>query len=108
LLVYVAPSASIALGTASYYLEVQVTRFFQRRLVERLRKTLSAYLESPYTSEEHKGELRRQLETVEQVITLQQVEYIRVIGSLPQMPDRSQVSQDATPPGTAVAQEQEP
>jgi hypothetical protein len=80
---YVAPSASVIIGSIFFYVEIQAKRYLQQRLVKRLRRTLEEYLQNPLTSEEHKAALRKRLELVEQTVTLQEVERIRVIGILP-------------------------
>ncbi len=80
---YVAPSASVILGSIFFYVEIQAKRYLQQRLVRRLRGTLEEYLANPHTSDEHKVALRKQLELIEQTVTLQEVERIRVIGILP-------------------------
>lgn len=80
---YVAPSASVIIGSIFFYVEIQAKRYLQQRLVRRLRLTLEEYLQNPHTSEEHKITLRKRLELVEQTVTLQEVERIRVIGILP-------------------------
>jgi hypothetical protein len=80
---YVAPSASVIIGSIFFYVEIQAKRYLQQRLVKRLRRTLEEYLQNPLTSEEHKVALRKRLELVEQTVTLQEVERIRVIGILP-------------------------
>ena len=80
---YIAPSASVILGSIFFYVEIQAKRYLQQRLVKRVRRTLEEYLQNPLTSEEHKLALRKRLELVEQTVTLQEVERIRFIGVLP-------------------------
>lgn len=83
LLLYLAPSVSVIFGTLVFFIEAQTSRYLQQRLVRRLRRTLEEYLQNPHTSDEHKLALRQRLEQVEQTVTLQEVERIRVIGAVP-------------------------
>lgn len=91
---FVAPSASVVFGALVYYVEVQASRLLQQRLVGRLRRTLEEYLKNPHTSDDHKALLRRRLEEVENVITWQAVEHIRVVGTLPVVPAAQSVTSD--------------
>lgn len=77
---YVAPAVSAALGALALYVEIQARRYMQQRLVRRLRRTLEEYLRNPHTSDEHKLLLRQRLEQIEEVVTSQEVERIRLIG----------------------------
>jgi hypothetical protein len=77
---YLAPAASVLLGALALYVEIQARRYMQHRLVRRLRRTLEEYLRNPHTSDEHKLLLRQRLEQIEEVVTSQEVERIRLIG----------------------------
>ena len=44
---YAAPSISVFFGVCAFYVELQARRFFQQRLVRRVRRTLEAYLQNP-------------------------------------------------------------
>lgn len=84
IMTYAAPSVSVFLGVVAFYLELQARRYFQQRLVRRVRRTLEAYLENPHTSAAHKAALRQRLEQIEEVVTSQEVERIRVLGVPPE------------------------
>ena len=80
ILLYLAPLTSVSFGVLAFYVELQARRYFQQRLVRRVRRTLEEYLQNPHTSEAHKVVLRERLEQIEKVVTLQEVERIKVIG----------------------------
>jgi hypothetical protein len=46
----------------------------------RVRRTFEEYLQNPHASESHKAGLRKRLEHLEHIVTLQEVERVRVIG----------------------------
>ena len=91
ILVYGAPTVSILLGSLVYFIELQTSRYLQQRLARRVRRTLEEYLQNPHTSESHKAALRKRLEHLEDIVTLQEVERVRVIG-LVQPPQTTQDS----------------
>ena len=82
-LLYLAPSASLLLGVATYYLELLTSRYLQGRVVSSVRKRLESYLNSPYTSDEHKARIRRQLEELEVGVAVREVERVRTISRRP-------------------------
>ena len=47
ILLYAAPAVSVVIGTSLFYLEVQATRYLERRLVNNARRTLERQLASP-------------------------------------------------------------
>jgi hypothetical protein len=77
---YGAPSAGIVLGAITYYIQQAALRYLQKRLVQRLRKTLEPMLADPQTSEEHKIKLRKELEKAEQAVVASEVARIKVLG----------------------------
>jgi hypothetical protein len=65
ILLYAAPSLSIAAGWLALVLNSQVG-YYQRRFVyKRTMKTLNATLKNPETSDDHKAKIRSNLEVLE-------------------------------------------
>lgn len=82
LLLYAAPTVSVLAGVILFYLEVQASQYFERRLVNNARKVLEGQLDSTLTSDEHKARIRSMLEDLEVSIASTQVERVKLLGSL--------------------------
>jgi hypothetical protein len=82
-LLYLAPFASFIVGYFLYYLEIQTSRYFERRAVAGARKTLIGQLESPHTTEEHKAKIRNLLERLEESVATAELERVKLIGTFP-------------------------
>lgn len=78
MLLYLAPSISVGVGGALYFLETQVNRYFEQRLVKNAHQTLERQLDNPRTSYEHKTKIRSLLEELD--LTEAQTELERVRG----------------------------
>ena len=78
LLLWIAPSASVAFGTLGFYLQVEAQRLWRRRVVRRTRKAVEAFLSNPLISQERKETVRAQWETAEQSLTLEEIDRISV------------------------------
>lgn len=87
-LLYLSPSISFIVGLAFYYLQVQASRYFEKRLIGNAKKTLERQLDNPKTSEEHKAKIRAMLEDLEQFVATQELERVKLIG-LPMSPKSS-------------------
>ncbi|TCO33063.1 hypothetical protein EV652_10362 [Kribbella steppae] len=61
-------SVKAASACALYYLEVQASRYLERRLVNNARKTLEKQLDGNRTSKEHKVRIRKKLEELEEAV----------------------------------------
>jgi hypothetical protein len=89
ILLYLAPFTSFVVGSVLYYLEIQVTRYLERRAVASARKTLVRQLESPHTTEEHKAKIRNLLERLEESVATAELERVKLIGASPPSFDSS-------------------
>lgn len=78
ILLYAAPAVSVVIGTSLFYLEVQATRYLERRLVNNARRTLERQLASPHTSDAHKAKITRMLEDLEQSIAAAELERVKI------------------------------
>lgn len=68
------------ISVALYYVQVQVSRYFERRLMNNARKTLEEQLDNPRTSIRHKAKIRAMLEELEKSIASAELERVRSIG----------------------------
>lgn len=84
MLLYLAPSISVGVGGTLYFLEAQVNRYFEQRLVKNAHQTLERQLDNPRTSYEHKAKIRELLEELD--LTEARTELERVRGLPAQMP----------------------
>ncbi|MEU6741562.1 hypothetical protein [Streptosporangium sandarakinum] len=80
LILYLTPAASFVIGSALYYMQVQASRYMERRLVKNAMKTLQAQLDNPLTSEEHKARIRKLLEEAERHVANAEVQRIKQLG----------------------------
>jgi len=82
-LVLLAPSASIAISTLYGWVKNAIDERANRReladVVRRARITLDEALQNPSTSDEHRKQLQRELETLELLLVKADVEKIRVL-----------------------------
>lgn len=83
MLLYLAPAATFAIGVALYFVQVQVSRFFERRLVNNARKTLEQQLANSHTSARHKADIRKMLEELEKSVASAEVARVKLIGLPP-------------------------
>lgn len=83
ILLYAAPAASVIIGTGLYFVELQVSRYFERRLARSAIKTLTKQLQNPATSNGHKARIRKFLEEVENSVAASELERVKGIGRLP-------------------------
>ena len=83
ILLYAAPAATVIVGSLLYYVEIQVSRYAERRVAKNARKTLEAALANPLTSDEHRARIRAKLEALEEVLTTREVERVTLIGLPP-------------------------
>lgn len=81
LLVYAAPTVAVLFGSLVLFAQVQMSRYLQQRLVKRVRRDLEECLKNPHTSDEHKKRIRDRLEDLENVVTIQDIERIKVIAT---------------------------
>jgi hypothetical protein len=79
-LLYLAPAVSFTLGLAFYYMQVQVSRYFERRLVRIAKRTLEEQLDNPRTSATHKVKIRKMLEELETSVAAAELERVRLVG----------------------------
>lgn len=78
LLLYIAPAASIVVGALLYYLELQASRYLERRVVNSARRTLERQLDNPRTSPEHKAKMRVMLEELEETVATTELERVKL------------------------------
>jgi hypothetical protein len=78
-ILYIAPAMSFVAGATLYYLEVQASRYLERRLVNNARKTLERQLDGNRTSNEHKARIRRKLEELEEAVASAELERVRLL-----------------------------
>jgi hypothetical protein len=83
ILLYVAPFASFVVGSVLYYMEIQASRYLERRAVSGARKTLVRQLDSPHTTEEHKAKIRKLLERLEESVATAELERVKLMDTLP-------------------------
>jgi hypothetical protein len=87
-LLYLVPFVSFIIGSLLYYLEVQASRYLERRAVNNARRTLVRALDNPRTSAQHKARIRKKLEYLEELETAAELERVRFIGLIvPQVPE---------------------
>ncbi len=82
-LLYVAPATSFVVGVALYYLEVQASRYLERRVINSARKTLERQLDSNRTSDTHKTRIRKMLEELEVSEASAELDRVRLIRITP-------------------------
>jgi len=80
ILLYLAPATSFVVGAVLYYMEVQASRYLEKRLVNGARKTLERQLDNPRTSDEHKASIRAMLEEMERSVATAELERVRLMG----------------------------
>lgn len=83
ILLYLAPFVSFIVGSILYYIEVQASRYLERRAVSSARKTLIQQLTNPHTTEEHKAKIRKLLERLEESVATAELERVKLIGAPP-------------------------
>jgi len=88
ILLWIAPTVSFTTGVAFYYIQVQASRYFEKRLIGNAKKTLESQLDNTKTSDEHKTEIRKMLEDLERSVAAAELERVRLIG-IPQRPSES-------------------
>ena len=79
-LLYLSPFVSFVVGSILYYMEIQASRYLERRAVINARKTLIEQLASPHTTEEHKAKIRKLLERLEESVAAAELERVKLIG----------------------------
>ena len=103
-LLWIAPTVSFVTGAAFYYVQVQASRYFEKRLIGNARKTLEKQLDNPKTSDEHKAKIRDMLEDLEETVANAELERVRLIG-MPQRLTEAGAGQSAeTAPGVTSRQ----
>jgi hypothetical protein len=67
-------------GAALFYVEVQASRYWERRLVASARKTLVKQLDNSLTSRGHKARIRAMLEELEEAVAKAEIDRVKLIG----------------------------
>ena len=80
ILFYLAPFVSFIVGSVLYYLEIQASRYLERRAVSNARNTLIQQLTNPHTTEDHKAKIRKLLERLEESVATAELERVKLIG----------------------------
>lgn len=80
ILLYLAPFVSFIVGSVLYYLEIQASRYLERRAVSNARNTLIQQLTNPHTTEDHKAKIRKLLERLEESVATAELERVKLIG----------------------------
>ena len=84
ILLYLAPATSFVIGAALYYVEVQASRYLERRVINSARKTLERQLDSNRTSDSHKVRIRKMLEELEVSEASAELDRVRLLRITPQ------------------------
>lgn len=79
IILYLSPAISFFVGIALYYLEVQTSRYLERRLLNNARRTLEQQLDNPRLTNTYKNKIRRLLEDLEESVAKSQVERVKLI-----------------------------
>lgn len=82
-LLYLAPSASVILGTLGYFVQVEAGRLWRRRMIRRGREAVQEFLDNPKISEHRKATVRDQWEKAEQSLTLEELNRMSFHASVP-------------------------
>jgi hypothetical protein len=77
-ILYLSPAISFLFGAVLYYLEIQASRYLERRLINNVKRTLQGQLSDPLLSNSHKNMIRRQLEELESLVAKAQLEEAKV------------------------------
>jgi hypothetical protein len=83
ILLYLSPFASFIVGSFLYYIEIQVSRYLERRAVVHARKTLIEQLTNPHTTDEHKAKIRELLERLEESVATAELERVKLFSAPP-------------------------
>jgi hypothetical protein len=84
ILLYLSPSVAYITGAVLYYIDVQTSRFLQRRMVNSARKTLTRQMQDPAMSTQYKARIRRKLEELEETVADAEVARVKSMGELPE------------------------
>jgi hypothetical protein len=83
ILLYLAPATSFVVGAVLYYVQLQASRYLERRVINSARKTLERQLDSNRTSESHKVKIRKMLEELEVSEASAELDRVRLIRITP-------------------------
>ncbi|MFI3219619.1 MAG: hypothetical protein QX189_10935 [Methylococcales bacterium] len=82
-LVIIAPSASVFLGSLLFWLKNKVSSYFENKMVqnelEKIREMLKTALNDDNTSEQHKEEMRKKLESLDKIAVNIRLNKIKVV-----------------------------
>jgi len=78
-LLYIAPAVSVIAGAIFYQVKLQANWYGERWQIKRARKTLERQLSYPHTSEEHKSQIRKMLEELDQVVANAELNRIKLL-----------------------------
>ena len=82
LLLYSAPTIAYVAGAGVYFIEVQASRFLERRMAKGARKTIFELLQNPLISAEGKDWYRQQLELLEGAMADAELARVKSLGVL--------------------------
>jgi hypothetical protein len=84
-LILIAPSLSVAIGILYSWARKSVESYLNKRelaqLIRNAKKTLTEAVQNPNTSEEHRQQLRKELEELEVLLVRTDVDRIRILTS---------------------------
>jgi hypothetical protein len=83
ILLYIAPAATFVTGAILYYIEVQASRYLEKRAISSARKTLVRQLNNPRLSNEHKAQILKMLENLEMSEATWEIERVKIMRLTP-------------------------
>ena len=85
-LVLLAPSVTVAVGVVYGWIRALIERWLNKRelvhVIHQAKQTLSDALRNPETSEEHRAQLRKELEQLEMLLVRADLDRIRVLAKV--------------------------
>src|SRR6185503_1571033 len=82
-MIIIAPSASVAVSVCYAWIKISLERYLKKRELKskfsQARNTLLEALDNPRTSEEHRAQLRKELEQLELLLVQSDLERIRLL-----------------------------
>jgi hypothetical protein len=83
ILLYLAPALAFVAGAIFFYLQTQISRYFERRVFRIAMKTLESQLDNPRTSTTHKAKIRKMLEEMEIAVASAELGRVKLAGAPP-------------------------
>jgi hypothetical protein len=84
ILLYLSPTVAYITGAIFYYIDLQTSRFLERRLVNSARKTLIKQMQNPAMSAQHKAYMRKKLEELERTVAETELARVKSMGAVPE------------------------